>query len=405
MDPDTTGGHITGGNCHTSDAEVQALQARMQQMQRQIQSLTAGRAPVSAVRDAGLAQESQRPPAQAFSGAAGGSHTPVPFSTSQQQQPPSMSQAFSGEAGGMHTPVPLSASQQQQPPPMSTYAPHPPQFATHMPSPPQIAPAGQQFIQPYQSLRLPPVPTNPLFSVGTFQPIAGIQALNRPLSTNHANQARVQSAAQTIPPRNPANLPRRRCRAATAPSLPRHVGPTAEDCTFSNGEATLVRITAKICPRKVRPAVSRQQPDLNPANLQPHHMQYPNMIVQYMGLHDSVDHFLAEHDLIYRYEVPNTVRICDIIRRLVQDMQTNGFVFGHEGMRLPGWQTPAHEALPLRLLECINRGRPRNSTSASHLRVSTLSALQPLSVLVADTRRFSNSNSIEGNRLVVHFRE
>lgn len=158
--------------------------------------------------------------------------------------------AAAGPPPVSNTPAAVTPSSQPPPPP----PPASQQFQQGLGNPPPVN-ISIPVTQPYQSVRqnLGTSTTSTggqqASSSASFQPILGLQGLAPPFSTTHANNARMASAAATIPSRTP--LVRRRARgpARHAPSLPHQEPPSIRQC-YVEGTITppSIRITVKIYP-------------------------------------------------------------------------------------------------------------------------------------------------------------
>lgn len=133
-------------------------------------------------------------------------------------------------------------------------------LASAAPSYPGISPPTASTLHPQptsqsaQSQHMPisqPYPSaHPTTSTG-FQPFLGMQNLGIHLATGNANQARLSSAASTLP--RPPALTRRRARGPSRhpPTLPRPEKQDVAHCYVDNALVPTVRITVKVYPPSV----------------------------------------------------------------------------------------------------------------------------------------------------------
>ncbi|KAF8804651.1 hypothetical protein BYT27DRAFT_7213790 [Phlegmacium glaucopus] len=267
------------------------------------------------------------------------------------------------QQGGSLTPSAPNPAPNPHPPafqPTQVLAPRQPQstiFSPSQVSPPSLAtshsqqPSGLHAAQPsivqpppisqlYQNIRPHQLghPATTASRPGTsFNPFLGGAALG--LSTAHANQARLASALSTIP-RNPSLSRRgRRGPAQHPPALPSSRKVSINSCLSQDASGGhLLRITVKVLPP-------------------PHeaHFQYQ----LYPELRDSVNLFLQQYHLIYRYNLPLDTTVLMLLGNTSQAMQSSPM---------------HHEATPLMLLGLVARGIPRASDARFY---STFSANYP----------------------------
>lgn len=84
-------------------------------------------------------------------------------------------------------------------------------------------------------------------------------------------------------------------------------------------------------------------------------------------------------------------------------MESKGFIFADVQDPSPNEFVAPHEAQPLRLAELVNRGRPRASDAAAHLRSSTFDNRKTLDELMSMINAFGMPVCLEGSRYVIHF--
>jgi hypothetical protein len=130
----------------------------------------------------------------------------------------------------------------------------------------------------------------------------------------------------------------------------------------------------------------------------------PSELQVYQFEQDTFDARLEEFNLLFTYELPISTPITSLIDRIAGDMQSSSFQyqFAPETRMLL-----AHEALPLQLLQLVNRGVPRGWNLHIHLR-QAVHGNRTIQHLAGDRLRFCIPNiTIEGNpsRFVIYFGE
>jgi hypothetical protein len=116
---------------------------------------------------------------------------------------------------------------------------------------------------------------------------------------------------------------------------------------------------------------------------------------------DTFNARLEEFNLLFHYEVPISMPITSLIDRITGDMQSSPFCYQFA----PESRTflLAHEALPLQLLQLVNRGVPRGKNANIHLR-QAVHGNKTVQHLAGDRLRFCvPSITIEGNYFTIYF--
>ncbi|KAJ7621563.1 hypothetical protein DFH06DRAFT_772897 [Mycena polygramma] len=230
-------------------------------------------------------------------------------------------------------------------------------------------------IHRYQPQRAAPLP---LTAPASYQPFLGMATLApsaSTLNTGHANQQRMTSAS-TVLPRGPS-LVRRRARTAARhpPSLVRRPG--VDQCFVEDAAVPTIRVTALVYP---------------PHDPEAHDQDY---FVFRLLASDFIDQ-LDAHDLVYRYELPLTTRVNELLQTVVDAMTASrsGYIF-HAARR-------AHAATPITTLQplaLISKGRVYNNQVRA--RVQPILPDMTVGNLAADRNRFAGDVCFADGRFII----
>ena len=120
----------------------------------------------------------------------------------------------------------------------------------------------------------------------------------------------------------------------------------------------------------------------------------------YPDLRDSVNLFLQQYHLLYRYNLPLDTTVLMILENVSQSMQSSPkqYIFWSV---VPSAFIAAHEATPLMLLGLVARGIPQVSDGVIRLRGMQVSPSLTLGTIAVD-RTYASSLCIEDDSLVLH---
>ncbi|KAJ7886334.1 hypothetical protein B0H13DRAFT_2666706 [Mycena leptocephala] len=258
--------------------------------------------------------------------------------------------------------------------------PVPPQPTATPPAAPQLPETRRQvpetpIIHRYQTPRSAPVPLVAPASYQTFLGMSTLAPSAASLNTGHANQDRMLSANAVLP-RGPS-LVRRRPRgvARHPPSLVRRA--QIDQCFVEGASVPTIRLLSIIYP--------------------PHDPEAPdqNFYVYRLLAPDFVD-YLDANDLAYRYELPLTTPVNQLLETVVADMAASpsGYIF--QAARRTNNAAVITTLQPLAL---ISKGRVHNNQVRA--RVQPIVADMTIGNLAADRNRFAGDVCIADGRFII----
>ncbi|KAI0362327.1 hypothetical protein OH77DRAFT_1528529 [Trametes cingulata] len=126
--------------------------------------------------------------------------------------------------------------------------------------------------------------------------------------------------------------------------------------------------------------------------------------ILYRELRGSFSEALRQHGLLFEDVHACSMTLGSLVSEVIGRMEDS--VHAYRFAETPGTHIIAAEARPLHPLEIINNGRPRPSTNAIHMRISSIPLSTTLSQLIEQGgpfyKRFVNECTIEDGYLVIH---
>ncbi|KAG6905443.1 hypothetical protein DXG01_002693 [Tephrocybe rancida] len=266
-------------------------------------------------------------------------------------------------------------------PSTATSLPGPPSSIL-IPRPPPMAPTSGPVQTVYPSLRAP-LPSRPTPSMGSSQqPFLAFGSLTTPVSSSHANSARLALAAAVLPQR-PALAPwqgwarRTRGPAQQAPRLISNTRRRDVNMALSPDDANILRIQMRVYGPSI-PGQSQER-------------------IHWTVSADTFTHTLEQSNLLHEFDLPLDTPVTTPLR-MVEDCMAHRSPY-YRFAPVPAGAPASH----LLLLALVNRGTAWPRDSQVHLALHPITPGLTLRDLATNSTFFAIAKTIDSsNRLVIN---